>query len=105
MRSGEIAAPAIGDDQPGTEPAPGFHVLATVGNDSAVGLADGDGVASDLHGEVAGGLHADGFQAQVLDSGIPPLAIQSLDLRCATSWDGLASAYCTAASYECTNRI
>src|SRR6266853_2236020 len=79
MRSGEVAAPAIGDDQSGTEAAPVFHVLATVGNDSAVGLADGDGVASDLHGEVAGGLHADGFQAQVLVSGLAALAKQTLD--------------------------
>ena len=43
------------------------------------GLADGDGVAADLHGEVAGGFDADGFEAEVFVSGFGDLAEQALD--------------------------
>ena len=47
---GEVAAPAVGYDQPYAEAAPGFQVLAAVGEDGAVGLADGDGIPTNLHG-------------------------------------------------------
>jgi hypothetical protein len=74
-----VAAPAIGDDEPGAETAPGLHVLAAVGEDGAIGLADGDGVAADLHGQVAGSFDADGFEAQIFVSGFADLAEQTLD--------------------------
>jgi len=75
----KVAAPAIGEHEPGSEAVPDFHVLAAVGDDGAVGLADGDGIAADFHSHVAGSLDADGFQAKVLVSGIAELAKQALN--------------------------
>jgi hypothetical protein len=49
-RSGEVCAPAIGDNEPDAETTPSFYVLTTVGKDGAVRLADGHRVAADFHG-------------------------------------------------------
>jgi len=40
---------------------------------------DGDGVAADFQGEVAGGFDANGLQAKVLISGIAELVEDTLD--------------------------
>src|ERR1035438_9582881 len=53
----EVAAPAVGDDEPCAQPSPHFHILATIGADRAVGLADGDVITSDFHGQFTRGFH------------------------------------------------
>jgi hypothetical protein len=82
---GKVRAPAIGEHEPGSEAAPRFHVLAAVGDDGAIGLADADGVAADLHGHVAGGIDADGFEAEVFVSGVAELTEQVLNVLRAVS--------------------
>src|SRR5579863_4480336 len=79
MAGREVATPAVGDDEPGTEAAPGFDVLAAVGEEGSVGQAEGDVVAADFDGEVAGGFDTDGFEAEVLVSGVAELAEEALD--------------------------
>jgi len=82
----EVAAPAIGDDEPGTQTAPGFYVFAAVGEDGAVGLEDGDGVTTDFHGEIAGSFNARGFKAEVSISGVGEFAEQALDCLGTVGW-------------------
>src|SRR5271156_439896 len=48
-RNGKIAAPAIGHDQPCTQTTPGLNVLAAVGEDGGIGLADGDTIPANFH--------------------------------------------------------
>ena len=40
---------------------------------------DGDGVAADFEGEIAGGFDANGFEAKVLIAGIAELVQETLD--------------------------
>src|SRR5260370_38676626 len=83
---GKVAARASGDDEPGTQTAPGFYVFAAVGEDGAVGLEDGDGVAADFHGEIAGSFDARGFKAEVSISCVGEFAEQALDGLGTAGW-------------------
>jgi len=77
--SRQIRAPAVGEDEPGSEAPPGPNVFATVGGDGSVGLMDADGVASDFHGHVAGRFDADGFEAKILVAAVSELAKNMFD--------------------------
>jgi hypothetical protein len=50
-----------------------------VGAEGGVGLADGDGVAADFHGEISGGFDADGFETEILISGVAEVVEETLD--------------------------
>ena len=78
-RNGHVAVPAVGDYEPSTQAPPIFKILATVGTDGAIGFPDGDAVAADFHGDVAGNFHANGFQAKILIAGVGELAKKALD--------------------------
>src|ERR1035438_1315987 len=75
----EVRAPAICDDEPGTEATPGADVFAAVGLDGPVGLADGNVVAADLDSHVGGVVDANGFETKILISGVAELVEQTLD--------------------------